>query len=403
MLALDVAVKTFRGHPAHMPVVPPISTYIVKISELCNLNCTYCYMYNLKDFSFARRPKRMSTGTRDNLTKRIREHAARHGLKHVTIIMHGGEPLLVGKAYFEEWATAVREGLGPDLKATLSAQTNGVLIDQEWTDLLRRLEINVGVSIDGPKALNDKYRVDRAGRGTFENALEGLRCFIEDGDGPRPSGCVMSVASPEISAAEMWQFWINSGAKKFDFLLPHYTHDNPPPFDHEVISRWMVELFDLWWDHDDPDIEIRYFLNIINLILGSQWSMDYLGGKPLGLAVIESDGAVTGLDSLRACANGLIELGVNVNTHSLDEASAHPMYRICNHPGAFISKKCARCRVRDVCGNGLITHRYSRAEGFNNPSIYCESLLAIISHVEKRVLDELCPAIDTNELVSESA
>jgi uncharacterized protein len=128
--------------------------------------------------------------------------------------------------------------------------------------------------------------------------------------------------------------------------------------------------------------------------------MDYLGGKPTGMAVVESDGAITGYDSLRACEEGLIELGLTVQKNNFESARMHPIYRLCNHPGAFLSPTCARCRVRDVCGGGFITHRYSRARGFANPSVYCDSLMAIVSHIESRVATELRKAEDDGDRVT---
>jgi len=389
MLGVDVAVKTFRDACTTAPVVPPISVFIVKLAELCNINCRYCYMYNLKDVSYLNRPKVMAARTRDALIARIREHAQEHKLARITLMLHGGEPLLAGKAYIEGWAAAARSGLAGDTEVLLAMQTNGILIDDEWCEIFGRHDIRLGVSIDGPRAYNDKYRVDHRGAGTFDLAVAGYRRLmrIEAGRGHKPA--LLSVANPEIPPREMWNLWRSLEARFVDFLLPHYTHDDPPPFDLRLLSDWMIALFDLWWEHDDPEIEVRYFRNIINLILGSTFSMDYLGGKPTGIVVIESDGAVTGYDTLRACEEGLIELGFNVRENSLESARTHPIFRLCNHPGAFLSPTCARCRVRDVCGGGFITHRYSRERGFNNPSVYCDSLLAIISHIERRVAAEL--------------
>ena len=388
MLGIDVAFRTFSGRRLTPQVVPAISTFVVKIFELCNINCTYCYMYNLKDVSYLKRPKSMSPEIRDAMIARIREHARQHKLEHIAIQIHGGEPLLAGKAYIEDWVTAVRNGLSSYVQVRLSMQTNGILLDAEWADLLGRLGIGVGISIDGPKPHNDKYRVDHSGAGTYDRAIAGLRHLAQKRDG-RLDATVLSVANPDISPTALWEFWIETGATNFDFLLPHHTHDDPPPFDRLALAGWMIELFDLWWRHDNPVLEIRYFRNIINLILGAQFSMDYLGGKPTGLAVIESDGAITGYDTLRACAEGLIELGMTVFNQSLDDVRTHPIFRLCNHSGAFLSEKCAGCRVHNVCGGGFITHRYSRASGFNNPSVHCDSLFAIISHIEQRITEEL--------------
>jgi uncharacterized protein len=368
--------------------VPPFTTYVVKIYEFCNLNCTYCYMYNLADSSYLSKPARMSEHTRDAFFVRLREHAQGHNINPVTIVLHGGEPLLVGKDYLDRWITSLRQALG-DTQALVRLQTNGILLDDEWVELLHRHDVRVGISLDGPRDQNDQFRVDLRGRGSYDRVLGGLRCLVNHPLGHQVFGAVLSVANPQIPAAQMWDFWRGLGVTRYDFNLPHCTHDQPPWFAADDLTQWMIELFDLWWVQDDPRYEIRFFKNIVDLVLGAPFSTDYIGGKPGGIAVVETDGAIQGADALRACEDGMIELGLSVEYHAFDDALKDPLVRLANHSSAQLCDTCQACRVREVCGGGYLPHRYSQARQFDNPSVYCDSLYTLISHIRERIVESL--------------
>ncbi|MEP7020283.1 MAG: radical SAM protein [Pseudonocardiales bacterium] len=368
--------------------MPPFTTYVVKIYEFCNLNCTYCYMYNLADQSYLSKPVRMSERTRDAFFSRLVEHARDHKINPVTIVLHGGEPLLTGKDYLDRWITNLREALG-STRSLVRLQTNGILLDDEWVDLLCRHDVRVGISLDGPAEYNDRFRVDLRGRGSYDRVLTGLRRLMDHPRGADVFGAILSVANPRIPATEMWDFWRGLGVTRYDFNLPHCTHDQPPWFTQDDLTTWMIELFDLWWAADDPQYEIRFFKNIVDLVLGAPFSTDYIGGKAGGIAVVETDGSIQGADALRACEDGLVELGLSVHHHAFDDALRNPLVQLANHSSAQLCETCQACRVREVCGGGYLPHRYSRARRFDNPSVYCDSLYAIISHIRERVVDSL--------------
>jgi uncharacterized protein len=69
---------------------PVASGFVFKIAERCNLNCSYCYMYNKGDASFRGRPKFMSAEIATSALRRIADHANRHGLTRIPVAMHGG-------------------------------------------------------------------------------------------------------------------------------------------------------------------------------------------------------------------------------------------------------------------------------------------------------------------------
>ena len=83
-------------------MLEPIATYIIKIASRCNLDCDYCYEYNMGDDSWRKEPSVISEDTLNIAVSRINEHAKANALKNINISLHGGEPLLVGYKRFEK-------------------------------------------------------------------------------------------------------------------------------------------------------------------------------------------------------------------------------------------------------------------------------------------------------------
>ena len=151
--ALDVpALRASGAHPW------PFRQFVLKIHSRCNLSCAYCYVYELADQSWRHRPRIMSRRVVQATVTRIAEHVRDHGLRHVRVILHGGEPLLAGPAFITDLAAQLRASLPPGTTADLIVQTNGTLLDEAMLEVALSAGIRVGVSLDGGRAATDRYR-----------------------------------------------------------------------------------------------------------------------------------------------------------------------------------------------------------------------------------------------------
>src|SRR6266540_1928195 len=109
------------------------TNYILKVASRCNINCSYCYMYNKGDHTFETRPRFMDITTADKALRRINEYAANAGISQVNLVLHGGEPLMVGKSWMRRFLRLVHEHLVA-ARPTVVLQTNAILVDAEWVD-----------------------------------------------------------------------------------------------------------------------------------------------------------------------------------------------------------------------------------------------------------------------------
>ncbi len=367
---------------------------IVKIAGRCNINCTYCYMYNMGDESYLTQPKKMSETTVQQLAERVKEHCHTHGLSRFEFILHGGEPMLAGTAFVRRFVEITRSVLEPGITPGFSMQTNGTLLDEEWCRLIGELDIQTGISMDGTREVHDMYRLDFKGNGTYDAVLRGLRTMQNSPHLKHKPG-LLSVLNIDASPVEIYESFKELGVRHYDVIIPDHNHDVPPPrktgsgtSDH-AYANWLIELFDHWYAEGENRISIRYFEAIIKMILGEEIEFDFMGTSKNELLVIETNGGIETVDVLKICGDGFTKNNANVATHSFDEALQTPLANVYRLANVKLPKKCSVCPVMEVCGGGYIPHRYSSENGFNNPSVYCNDLLKLITHIQNRVLDDL--------------
>jgi uncharacterized protein len=150
------------------------------IGPICNLDCKYCF-YLEKEKLYPER-KRKSDWAIDGavLESYIRQYIESQPIPQVTFTWQGGEPTLLGVEFFENVLELQRKHAGgKQVRNTL--QTNGVLLDDRWCDFLAANGFLVGLSIDGPRELHDKYRVDRGGGPSFDRVVRGIECLKKHG------------------------------------------------------------------------------------------------------------------------------------------------------------------------------------------------------------------------------
>ena len=149
----------------------PIDTVLLKTASRCNIACSYCYVYQLGDQEWQRQPPAMSRSTIDAVVSRLDELRQAQG-RDFAVVLHGGEPLLLGEALLTRLLTGLRARLA--VGCTLSVQTNGTLLTDPLLELFSDAGVTVSVSLDGPPSVNDARRVRFDQGGTFEATLAGI-------------------------------------------------------------------------------------------------------------------------------------------------------------------------------------------------------------------------------------
>ena len=365
----------------------PINEYIFKIQTRCNLNCDYCYVYNLGDDSWKAAPAELSDQLIDAAAARIKAHALKHQLPGVAVSIHGGEPLLRGIAKVENFVERMRVGLSP-IAVEVSMQTNATLVTESVAQRLSVLDIHVGVSIDGDIDANS-HRLDLGGKSSFKRVAAGIDQLARFPGLLQGALAVIDLRNNPISVYETIK---GMGFTSLDVLLPHGTWEALPPFKHDDRSASAVAPYGEWliglykhWAADENRIRLRMFDDILHLLLGGVYSFESLGLAAAQLATIESNGDIELVDSIGFTYDGAATTGANVMTNDIDEILEHPGV-VCRQIGSeALPPECHRCPVLDICGGGLISHRWDTVRGFKNQTVYCSDMMALIQFIEADV------------------
>ncbi|MDQ4070521.1 MAG: radical SAM protein [Actinomycetota bacterium] len=357
----------------------------------CNLNCSYCYIYNHEDTSYLRRPRFISDEVVHAAIGRMRDYCERRPGHAMSLVFHGGEPTLMPPARFDRIAGYVRDEFGSAL-AGMSIQTNATLIDDRWIDIFSRHGLSVGVSLDGPREVHDAVRVDHANRGSYDATMAGIRRLQGAGIEPR----ILCVINPGSSGLDVYRHFRDEGIRWMSFLLPDVSHDHKRDwyggFEPTPVARYLIPIFDEWFRADEPEIVIANFWDLLRRLMGGPGLVDCFGNPLMSYLVVETDGSIEALDALRVCDEGIANSGLNVLDHGFDDlASGARLVHQAVHEGFPLCAKCLQCEFVDVCGGGYLPHRYSRARSFDNPSVWCEDILILLRHMEASIR-EFAPA-----------
>ncbi len=368
-----------------MKHILPFRQFVLKVHSRCDLACDHCYVYEHADQSWRGRPKAISDATASRVAQRIAEHAAAHQLAGVHVVLHGGEPLLLGLERTRTVLGLLRDQITPVTRLDLRIHTNGVILDEAFCALFSEFDVHVGISLDGDRASNDRHRRFANGKTSHPHVLRALELLRRPEFARLYAGilCTIDIANDPVA---VYEALAAERPPRVDLLLPHATWDTPPTrtdASRPEYAEWLIAVYDRW-QADGAPFPIRTFDSIHAALRGEPSTTESLGLTPTDLLVIETDGQIEQADSLKTAFDGAAATGLNVIDHTLDEAAEHEGIEARQHGLAGLSRTCRVCPVVDVCGGGLYAHRFRSGTGFANPSVYCDDLKATILHVRNR-------------------
>jgi uncharacterized protein len=368
---------------------------ILKIASRCNLNCDYCYVYNVGDNTYLNQPKFMSYETVDALLDKVVLHSQEYELDYFEFIFHGGEPLLIAPEFYEYFIAEANLKLS-NIEISYALQTNGVLLSKTWCELFERLNIRIGISIDGNQQNHDLHRKYHHGGGSYDDTIKGLRIAQNTSFFKEKLGILM-VIDPSTNPLEVYQHLKTLGIKQVSFLLPYGNYEKLPlglenlrknsDLNITPYADWLLAIFEQWYV--DRDVEIRIFRQIIELVLGIDNGFEYWGKRLNEFLVIETDGSIEAVGALKFCGNGFTKNGMNVKHNTLDESLQTPLANQYHQSHQSLCSKCENCPIVDACGGGFFANRYKNENGFDNPSIYCNDLMKMIAVIQNKVIDDI--------------
>jgi uncharacterized protein len=358
-----------------------IRSLVLKVAARCNIACTYCYEYNAGDQTWRDKPRFLEPHLARQLGHRIREYGEARKVNAMSIVAHGGEPLMLGARRLDTLLRALQEGAGP-VQLSLSLQTNGLLLDREVCDVLARHRVMVGVSLDGGLHEN-RHRIDFKGENTWIRAVRSIELLREHY--PGIWGGILCVVDLETDPVSTLDALCAYAPPQLDLLQPYTTHDMAGVLRKQTAQRfgqWMLNAMHHWLQvRDYGSTRIRVFEDALQASLSGRPKTDWFGPRRIGYLVVETDGTYDLLDQLKVIGGesaSIRSIRSTVETMSITEAEDMARALLAEHGADRLPADCAGCRWSEVCGAGHLTSRHSVRRGFDNRSVYCEGIASLL-------------------------
>ncbi len=303
-----------------------------------------------------------------------------------SVVLHGGEPFLLGEKRLTDLLKKLRSVLPWEFP--ISIQSNGILITSQILDICSSYHTSVAVSIDGPRAVHNKHRIGFDGNGTFDKVVNGINELKGHPNADFLYAGILSVIDPLSDPSEIYHFFKSLGTPSVDFLYKDGNHTKLPLHKSSVESTeygaWMSGLLNEYLSDEYP-MPVRVLDDMLKVLMGGTVSKEGLGITDFGIIIIDTDGTVMKNDTLKSTFNGADKFTVPLNIKEnslLDFLQSKEFidYRDMQRPS---HQKCRLCPALHVCGGGMILHRWSKENGYDNPSIYCADQLLLIDSIQK--------------------
>ncbi len=259
-------------------VLPGFHLLAKPTGAACNLGCKYCFFLSKKNL-YPGSSFRMSD---ELLETYIRQYIDAQRVPQATIAWQGGEPTLMGLDFFKRSILYQQKYKRPGMVIQNTMQTNGILLDDEWCRFFRQNNFLIGLSLDGPRKLHDAYRVDKAGRPTFDKVMRAAQLLREH----KVEFNILTTihAANGDHPLEVYRFLRDEVRANFMQFIPIVERDNDTGFQEgdkvtdrsvkaEQYGRFLIAIFDEWVRQDVG----RVFVQIFDVALAA-WS-----GAPSGI------------------------------------------------------------------------------------------------------------------------
>jgi len=363
--------------------------------SVCNIDCEYCfYLEKEKLYPAVGQNWRMSD---EVLEGYIRQQIEAQDVPVVDFAWQGGEPTLMGVDFFRR-AVELQRQYGDGKEVTNAFQTNGILLDDDWGHFLADNDFLVGLSVDGPRAFHDRYRVDKGQKPTFDRVMAGLEVLKKH----TVQFNTLTVLQQHNAdhPEEVYRFLKGIGSQFMQFIpIVERVTGTPaadgleliaPDFEGEAaVTRWSVgavqygkflcRVFDEWVRADVGE----RFVQIFDVSLGSWMGQDAslcIFAETCGTALaIEHNGDLYSCDHF---VYPQFKLG-NIADQTIRQMVASEQQRTFGGDKKdTLPQYCGECDFRFACNGGCPKHRFTRTpSGEEGLNYLCKGYKLYFAHI----------------------
>jgi len=378
-----------------LKTIEPFHIMAKPIGPICNLDCDYCFYLEKQNLYPQKSDFRMSIETLESFIKQYLESQPGN---QVVFAWQGGEPTLLGVEYFRK-VVEFQHKYGPDKQIENAFQTNGVLLDDDWCSFFRENKFLIGLSIDGPKEFQNRYRLNKGRMGSFNQVMKGLDYLKKY----NVEFNTLTVVQKHNSyyPLEVYNFLKEIGSRFMQFIpIVERISSEPdkdglqliaPDYKNDAqVSEWSVEavqfgnflsgIFDEWV-HNDVG---QYYVQIFDIALEAWSGMEpslCVFQKTCGKAMaIEHNGDLYSCDHYVFPENKLGNIMDNLLASLVENKQQE---KFGQDKLDTLPQYCKNCEVRFICNGECPKHRFNTTpvgeEGLN---YLCAGYKQFFNHID---------------------
>jgi len=397
--------------PASAP--PAFHVLIKPTGAICNLDCKYCFFLS-KEMLYPGSRFQMAEGLLETYLKQLLES---HRAPQVDVAWQGGEPTLMGLDFFKRSVEFVNKLKRPGQQIQYTIQTNGTLLNDEWCAFFKKNNFLVGLSMDGPKALHDVYRVNKGGAGSFDQVMRGFE-FLKKHNVDVNMLCTVHAANQNHPLDVYCFFRDELGAQFIQFIpiiervsasmlpianegwserpggdRPLYTIEGNQVTERSVEARtygkFLIAVFDEWLKADVGKVYVQHFDSALANWVGVPGAV-CIFSETCGQAVaLEHNGDLYSCDHFVEPA---YKLGNIRETHLIQLLSSPQQIKFGQDKKNTLPRYCRECEVRFACHGECPKNRFIKTpDGEEGLNYLCTAYKAFFTHINEpmKIMTEL--------------
>ena len=355
--------------------------FVKPTGSLCNLGCQYCYYLEKEQLYSEETQLQMPPET---LERYIIQHIEASPDDVITFSWHGGEPTLLGLDYFKRIVEIQRRHKPTDKTIVNGVQTNGTLIDDDWCLFFVKEGFAVGLSLDGPQEMHDKFRVTKDDKPTFDQTMRGYD-LLQRHKIHTDILCVVNSHNVQYPLA-VYRFFKQINARFITFL-PCVDQDlslelgvTDLSVSSDAWGEFLCTVFDEWVKNNIGKVKVQIFEEALRTAFNQDHSLCIVRPTCGDIPVIEHNGDFYSCDHY---VDPDHLLG-NINeTPFVELLESHAQSKFGDAKLENLPLYCRDCSVRAMCNGECPKNRFIESpDGEPGLNYLCEGYKQFFSHIQ---------------------